>query len=229
MRVLAAHQPNYLPYSGVFHKMLRSDVFVLLQWEKLSKGSYANSAEIRNPANPVGSQWITIPVGIDSSTTYDSARLSDARWRGKHLTTIRQAYSKSPYFDEVYPLVEGILCNTGTLLDINCALFSSCASALGFSTVVRAPKIGPCTTPTEKLIRLCRIMHADAYLSGMGGRGYLNPEAFRKADIHLLFDQYTPGHDDHGISILDLLMRVGPARARALLSPRSEATEVPSP
>jgi hypothetical protein len=195
----------------LFHKMLRSDVFVLLQHEKLTKHPYAARAEIRDPASRKP-QHLKIPVKTAGS--YAEARLHDARWRHKHLTAIRQAYSKAPHFERYYGLVEDALCNGGTFCDITSSLIVAFASELGFSSVVRAPVlVAPGIDATRKLIELCRIMHADVYLSGMGGRSYLDEAEFARAGVTLAHQNFEPPHyqgmQEPGMSILDMLMFVG--------------------
>jgi hypothetical protein len=244
VRVLAAHQPNYLPWAGFFHKMLRSDVFVLLQHEKLSKHPHAARAEIRDPAS-IYPSLLTIPVKHGAGS-YAEARLHDARWRHKHLTTIRQAYSKAPHFKRYYGLVEDVLCNSGTFCDITCSLIIDIACELDAGPVVRGPlPLGAVNTSelrgadahfsgiwaTAKLIELCRMMQADVYLSGIGGRTYLDEGAFRKAGVELVYQNFEPpryeGMQKPGMSILDMLMHVGAEGAegtRALLAPSSTET-----
>ena len=41
-KIVAIHQPNYLPWLGYFHKIAAADIFVFLDDVPFSKGSYIN-------------------------------------------------------------------------------------------------------------------------------------------------------------------------------------------
>ena len=58
-RVLAAHQPNFLPWLGLFHKVGQADVWVLADDVQYSRGSLTNRNRIRTAD---GWQWLTVPV-----------------------------------------------------------------------------------------------------------------------------------------------------------------------
>ena len=58
-RVLAAHQPNFLPWLGLFHKVGQADVWVLADDVQYSRGSLTNRNRIRTAS---GWQWLTVPV-----------------------------------------------------------------------------------------------------------------------------------------------------------------------
>jgi hypothetical protein len=59
MKVLAAHQPQYLPWLGFFDKLAQADVFVLLDTVQFKKNEWQNRNRIKGPTGP---QWLTVPV-----------------------------------------------------------------------------------------------------------------------------------------------------------------------
>ena len=44
---VAIHQPNYFPYLGFFHKLVRCDVFVILDNVQFNRGGFVNRNRIK--------------------------------------------------------------------------------------------------------------------------------------------------------------------------------------
>ncbi len=77
----------------------------------------------------------------------------------------------------------------------------------------------------EKLISMCKFVGSDTYLSGSGGKAYVDVKAFYNANIKLQWHNY-----DHPVykqsfegfvanmSIADLLFNVGPKAKEVILS-----------
>ncbi|PIR50149.1 hypothetical protein COU79_01025, partial [Candidatus Peregrinibacteria bacterium CG10_big_fil_rev_8_21_14_0_10_54_7] len=85
--IAAIHQPNYLPWSGYFHKMVKADVFVFLDNVQFTKNSYQNRAKIKGLR---GEQWLTVPVKTSGSFGEMTNRIkvdNSQNWREKHLRT----------------------------------------------------------------------------------------------------------------------------------------------
>ena len=71
---------------------------------------------------------------------------------------------------------------------------------------------------TERLVNICKIVGADTYVSGIGGKMYLNEKLFSENKIKLVYQNYIPLMYSQklsksfipNLSILDLLVNVGP-------------------
>ena len=72
---LAAHQPQYLPWLGYFHKMDGADLFVLLDTVQYKKNEWQNRNRIRTAT---GWQWLTVPVHHRFPMRLDEVRLDDS-------------------------------------------------------------------------------------------------------------------------------------------------------
>jgi hypothetical protein len=81
--------------------------------------------------------------------------------------------------------------------------------------------------PADRLVEICLGRQATEYLSGPAARAYIEPEKFSNAGVALRYADYSgyPVYEqhatafEHGVSILDLLMRCGPAARGHLKSP----------
>ena len=77
---------------------------------------------------------------------------------------------------------------------------------------------------TERLVNICKSLDADNYISGIGGKNYLNEELFIKNNIILNYHDYSsiiyPQHNSESflpnMSILDLLANMGPESQKLL-------------
>mgnify|MGYP003711494785 CR=1 FL=1 len=78
--------------------------------------------------------------------------------------------------------------------------------------------------PTERLVKVCKKLGADTYISGIGGKRYLDEKLFEKNKIILKHQNYNPiRYLQHmsesfipNLSIIDLLANVGSESGKLL-------------
>ena len=106
--IVSAHQPAYLPWLGYFHKILLSDIFVIVDDVQFEKNSFCNRNKIIAASQEV---MLTIPVKQKGhiNKTISQIEVSDHRWRKKQLKSIEQGYRKTPGFDSVFGMVASVL------------------------------------------------------------------------------------------------------------------------
>jgi len=215
MRVLAAHQPQYLPWLGFFDKLAQTNVFVLLDDVQFKKNEWQNRNRIKGPSGP---QWITVPVRHKFPQTIAEVEVRETEpWRRKHQRALESNYGKAAHFADEMPLFAGVLEQAWThLAPLNIELIRRLATRLGIDTEIRLGSANEVRAdPTLRLVDLCRELGADAYLSGAGG-DYLEQDHFKEAGIELRFQRYKhPSYAQlHGefepcMSVVDLLMNCG--------------------
>lgn len=73
-------------------------------------------------------------------------------------------------------------------------------------------------TSTQALVKICKKLGGTTYISGTGGKNYLNIDFFEKENIKVEFQEYKhPTHKqvfkgfEPWVSALDLLFNEGPA------------------
>jgi len=136
MTVLAAHQPQYLPWLGFFDKLAQADVFVLLDNVQFRKNEWQNRNRIKGPG---GAQWITVPVRHRFPQTIAEVELIESQpWRRKHLRALETNYGKAPFFEQTMPLLTDVLGQPrGHLAGLNIVLIEALADRLGIRTEMR--------------------------------------------------------------------------------------------
>jgi hypothetical protein len=120
---------------------------------------------------------------------------------------------------------EAVGFNHKSLLDLNLHLIKAIAQALNIKVnMVRSSEFSYFgKEKNEKLVSICKFMGADTYLSGSGGRAYIDEGMFNKAEIAIqwhtyehptykqMFSDFQPN-----MSIIDLLFNAG-AKAKEII------------
>lgn len=222
--VLAAHQPNYLPWAGFFRKMARCDVFVLLDSVQYARRSYTARCLVKQSDGQ--KHWMSVPVrkkGRYHQTIAEVEIDNEIPWQHDHRRTLESNYAHAPYFNKHRELLELAYGRRWeSLCQMNAALIGHLAALLGLGPrIVKLSDLGVREHSTELLVFLCQKMEADAYLSGPSGGKYLEPGKFEEAGIKLEIFRYWPepypqlwGGFVPGLSAIDLLFNCGSEAAR---------------
>lgn len=222
---LAVMQPYLFPYIGYFQLIYASDLFIIYDDVSYIKQGYINR---NNILTPNGSVRFTVPVPGASSNKLIS-ELSYSEDVTKVLKTIQQSYSKSPYFDKVYPLLESILLyknreiaeiclksyrDVFEYLDLQRKFLKS--SELDYDRSLSAK---------DRLISFSHKFGADCYINTPGGRELYNKPDFAKEAIDLKFIDSLPIQYDQGVedfvpnlSIIDILMNCSKSKINEFLT-----------
>lgn len=211
---VAIHQPQYLPWVGYFDKIDQVDCFVLLDDVQFKKNEWQNRNRIKTAT---GWQWLTVPVLQRSSQRICEVRINPTvPWARKHLQALTSNYGSAPFFDLHRPFFEEVYAREWTLLlDLNMATITYLAEALGIRAklvLASSLPVPPECEATDRLVAICQAVGGDTYLSGVGGRGYLDHTRFEEAGIQVLFQAFrtSPYPQRFGtfvpdLSIVDLL------------------------
>lgn len=215
MRV-AIHQPQYLPWLGYLDKLDRADVFVLLDTVQFKKNEWQNRNRIRTAQ---GWQYLTVPVLHEFPQRLDQVRINNQTdWRRKQVQALETHYGKAPQYGRYAPLFLELLARDWERLSLlNEAVLSALAGAFGITTpIVKASQFEAREEQTGRLVDLCKVVGADCYLAGAGGRGYMNLEEFQAAGIAVEFQDFVSpeyaqvyGPFIPGLSAADLLFNCG--------------------
>jgi hypothetical protein len=234
--IVAAHQPNFIPWLGYFDKMRKADVFISVDHVQMERQSFQNRTRIKTGE---GVRWITVPVVQDSrderirDKRIDNSRDGRFRWGRKMGLTLKYAYQSSPYYAVYAPALAEILEGKWErLTDLNHRLIEFCRAELKVTTpIVMSSELKVDGAKSEMVLNMCRALGARAYLSGTGAsRDYLDAAAFERAGIELLWQDFVhPSYAQRApaapfiekLSCLDLLFNCGRESAAVLRSTAS--------
>lgn len=229
--IVAAHQPNFIPWLGYFDKMRKADLFIVVDHVQMERQSFQNRVRIKTGE---GERWITVPVVQESRSErimdkrIDNSRSGRFRWSRKMFLTLKYAYQSAPYFrDYEAALAEILEAQWDRLSDLNGRLIEFCREALD----IRTPMLASSTlsikgAKSDMVLNMCREVGATAYLAGDGAsRSYLDVDAFERAGMRVVWQEFEhPRYVQHpscgifipNLSAFDLLFNCGPRSAETL-------------
>ncbi len=217
---IAILQSNYIPWKGYFDLINQVDEFILFDQVQYTKNDWRNRNLIKTSTDR---QWLTIPVKQLNSAEQKicDTEIAQHNWHKKHWQSLLTNYAKAPFFKDFRELFADLYlgCNETHLSQINYRFIIAINAILGITTKIsRSSDYAMVEGKTERLVSLCRITHADEYLSGPSAKNYLNESLFNEANIRVSWMDYS-GYPEypqlhppfqHQVSILDLIFNTGP-------------------
>ncbi|HVO83782.1 MAG TPA: WbqC family protein [Syntrophobacteria bacterium] len=224
--ILACHQPNFMPWSGLFFKALIADEIVLLDDVQFPLGgSWVNRNRLKNDQ---GELWLTVPVWKRgrSLQRLDAVEICyDEAWQKKHILSLEHAYKHAPYWEEHGGFFRQIYGERWRrLLELNLAIIDYLRLHLGIDRPSLLSSAFAVTSKgSERLADICRAVGATAYLTIASSKKYLKEEVFHRSGIQLLYYTFEPpvypqlwGEFRANLSVVDLLLTCGPKSAHLI-------------
>ena len=218
-KVIALHQPVYLPFAGFFRKMARADAFAFLDFVQLSKQSWQVRNRIKTREGP---RWLTVPVYVKGKhdQLIRDVRVAGGPWRRKHRDAIRQSYAKAPHFADYADFFDDVYGREWKwLVELNLHIIDGLRRFLGVETpVVNVEGMTFAGTKTDLVVDICEKLGGTAYLSSDGEAAYIEKEKFEAAGLRQSYLGWEPtpypqlfGEFVPNLSAIDLLFNCGPA------------------
>jgi hypothetical protein len=165
-------QPYFIPYLGYWQIMNAVDIYVVYDDVNYIKGGRINRNAIllNNQAHNIN----LILNGASPNKLINEVTVNDNEVNRRKLrTTITQSYSKAPYFNDVFPLINEIFSQEETnLAKYLYHSFEIIKAYLGIDTKLiyssEIPKDNK-LTKQDKLFDICRILGADEYYNSING------------------------------------------------------------
>ncbi len=181
---VAAHQPNFLPWAGFWHKVISADLFIVCTGIQYSKRSFSNRTKFSKDE-----VWATVPV-THTATTYEGVKIAnqDAVTQiGRRLLHwgMQKRYT---YRDRLSPVIERLLNNkSSSLTELNLDLIYLVAELLGEprkKIIVDRSDWTNCQAK-QKIPQLIN-QYGTEYLAGKSSLKYLSREDLSEvAHVHI--------------------------------------------
>jgi hypothetical protein len=235
--ILASHQPAYLPYLGLFHKMIQCDKFMFMDHLQFEIKLFQNRNYVRSSTGRI---LLTVPVltkGRSLQRTDEVMIEGALPWAKKHWLTIFYNYHNAPFFDDHREFFEQVYAKSWRrLMDLNLAITTYLMKCFGIEKeVLFSSQYSLTGQKTALLIDACRETGADTYVSGWGAKSYVDVEEFRRVGLHHRFVRLAhPVYPQRGqpfipnLSAIDLLFNCGPGSRRILDDAARLSTVEPS-
>lgn len=218
MKILGEHQANFLPYLGVWEKLLVSDIFVWADDVQYVRRDWQHRVQITSPRGP---GWLTLSNnGSITSMIYDVSLVKNYSkdiknklngwygktvWGKKIIDFLHDGWVEKPMIYLNLELIE-LLLDAKIFGDIDYPVIGI-SSELALKNDIK-------TVKTDRIIDDVKYLECDAYFTGIGGKGYLDIELFNKNNIKLIWQKFEPfvykqmysKQFIFGMSILDALV-----------------------
>lgn len=232
--MLTAHQPQYLPWLGLFQKISMSDVFCLWDDVQFTQDSFIHRNNIKNPNGPL---LLTVPIHTENfmeKTIKDMDIDNGHAWKRNHWNSISFSYAaNAPYFEsykdffedtykkdweKIVDLDEHILRYMLKELKIEVEFLKS--SGLQFEG-----------KKNDRILDMCLKLNADVLVFGQTGETYADEAMFAEKGVKLYFQKYKHpkypqlyGNFTPNLSAIDLLFCFG-EKSRDILTKNNPTRE----
>lgn len=225
--ILTAHQPVYLPWIGLFHKIAVSDAFCYFDDVQYQIKDFNNRNKIKMIS---GETWLTVPVltkGYREKKIREIEINNSIDWRKKHWKSIYLNYKKAPFFDKYSGFLEEVYKKDWQYLaDLNEYMLKWFLEQLGIRVkYFRASGLKFKGYKSGLVLDMCEKLRADIYIFGALGKDYAEKEKFSAAGVKIYFQDYRhPIYRQEGkdflpyMSIIDLLFNEGDKSLEVLMA-----------
>jgi hypothetical protein len=223
--ICAVMQPYLFPYIGYYQLVQSSDFFVFYDDVAYIKKGYVNRNSILLNGD---SLRFNLPVLSASQNVL----IKDLTYGedSKLLKKIEHAYSKAPFFKDVYPVIEGVFNQKNRAINhINRLSIESVFTYLGIEKkFFNASELdyNRELDRADRLIELCNHFDCKEYVNSPGGRELYEPKYFAERGVKLGFienkqtpyrqlkvDEFVPY-----LSMIDVLMNCSKEQVAAMLN-----------
>ncbi len=233
INIVSGHQPAYLPWLGLFHKLYLSDTFVFMDTLQYLDSDWNNRNLIKTSQNTL---MLSIPIDKKKSLSnnlndliifgHDREKSRDF-WQRKHWESIKINYSKCPYFEYFKKDLEIMYLEKKwkSLIEVCWYQFNLFAKYLGLSDrrIVRMSKMKFEGKKDNLVLDHCIKLNCNAVVFGEKGKDYVDVNKFSKNKILVYFQKYiSPVYKQRyngfvpNLSALDLLLNLGPDESKKI-------------
>lgn len=226
--ILSAHQPVYLPWLGLFHKIALADIFCFFEDVQYQPKDWNNRNKIKFCGGKT--DWLSVPVlrkGFREYSYMDIRINNDYPWRHKHWLSLETNYGKAAYFKQYRDELKMVYDRQWEyLVDLNYEMLLLFLKWLRIPTkIVRMREYKFKGQKCDLVLDMCQQLGANIYIFGALGKDYADIQAFHKNRIVPYFQDYKhPVYPQmHGefvpyLSIVDLLFNYGESSRDILMS-----------
>ena len=221
--LVTIHQPDFLPWLGLFNKINKADHFIIL--DHVLNNPKAADFYCRRVKMLIGGKehWMSVTLKKDPDNLFIpintmELQMDDTSTK-KFLQSVDLNYRKAPFFSEVFSLVNDYFyLPTNNLSKKNCWFIIEVMKKLNINTTITySSDLNPQFTSNEMLIDLLQKSIATTYLCGSGAMSYQNDDLYLKNNIkveynnfvHPIYNQFNSKQFLKGLSIIDALMNLG--------------------
>ena len=216
MNIVSIHQLSYLSWFGLLDKIIKSDVFIILDDVQFNKRAFQHRTLYSNYA--IKPSYLTIPVNTKNhqfnNLLIKDVTIKDLNIIRKHFQSISRRYSKYEGFKKYKEEFEYIYNQEYRYIhDLNITLFNFMLKVFNINTkIIYSSTLNVSSYKFDRIIELVKKSNCSTYLSGVGAKEYMQDDLFKEHNIilnyqkfeHIYFEQYTKQNFQQGCFALEL-------------------------
>ena len=204
--MITIHRPNFIPYLGFFQKVLKCDILVIYDICTYAKEDYINRNSIVHKMSPY---YLTLRANEHAWNML----MKDVQIGGdkkdkeilvrKHIGVIKDSYKKSINYNKYIETIINMYlqyCNIDTMMEFNMLFIKYFLELFEWKgQIIYASSLNiqfnENDSKTEKLCKIiskCYFNSNATYLSGIGGKTYIDESILIKYKIKLMYDEFIP-------------------------------------
>lgn len=222
---LGIMQPYFFPYIGYWQLLNYVDTYVVYDDVNYIKRGWINRNFILANGNKT---LLTLQLKKASQNKLiNEIEIGDNF--NKKLKTISQAYSKAPFFDSIFPIIESLFMSSESNLAF--FLFESIKKISEYLEIKTSILLSSSLqkddslSGQDKIVNICQKLEADTYVNAIGGQDLYSKNIFLENNIKLDFlksnsIEYPQFYNEFiaNLSMIDVLMFNSPGQIKEYLS-----------
>lgn len=203
---VAMHQPDFLPYTGFFYKILKADVFDIAVHDQFVKDGYQRRVKFND-------RWVNVAIidrkKIPQKTAIEDVKVDTQKTKENILKAMDIEYGDFPRCKPLQAKLKNYMENLPDIMNLADFNISLIIFVLAFMGVDDKVKLTVTPKPTKpKSFGIIENMKKyfpeyDTYLSGTGGKAYTGNE-FEENGLKIEYSKHAPLYND---SIIGTLVR----------------------
>jgi len=219
-------QPYFFPYIGYWQLINAVDKYVVYDDVSFIKGGWIsrNRILLNNQAH-----MLTIPlINPSSFRRINEISITDnENAKKKILRTISAAYSKAPFYSDIYGMIENLILSCTNISELNYKTIVDICELLDIGTeIILSSDLSKDKNlkGQEMVLHINKLFKSDKYINAIGGKALYSKDFFAENGVELCFlerknIEYSQFGSDFvpDLSIIDVLMFNSIDKVRNLL------------
>ena len=183
--MISIHQSQFLPWPPYFYKILKSDIFIILDDVQYQKNGMQNRNTIKTPN---GEAYLTVPVTHKSHYLINEVTIANKLFFSKMLKTLKSNYSKARYFEVIFESINNLVVSKNylNLYDFNNDLIILLLALMKIDTKIKlSSEFSLSSKKGDLVLDLILATKECNYIIGSGGLNYIDLDKFSENAVNL--------------------------------------------
>jgi len=195
--VVSIHQPSYFSWFGLLHKIIKSDIFIVLDNVQFNKRAFQHRTLYSN--NSGKPSYLTLSVDAKNHQR-NNISINQIKFKNsnidvlqKHKQIFDQRFKKSNLYKQYQDRINDIFkSDEKFLFPVIMKTFNLMLDIYGVKTkILYASNLNVEGTKSELMLNLTKAAGGDIYLSGRGAEDYMEDKLFFQNNVDVIYQDFV--------------------------------------